>query len=83
MTVTALTLAPVDPEWVKEAVAAYIKAYVRRRVEAGESKRAIGLSLGFKGGQRINQYVDPKKYGRARTRNVTSRAYKSRVNAPG
>lgn len=65
MTVTALTLAPVDPEWVKEAVAAYIKAYVRRRVEAGESKRDIGLSLGFKGGQRINQYVDPKKYGAA------------------
>lgn len=26
LTVTALTLAPVDPEWVKEAVAAYIKA---------------------------------------------------------
>lgn len=63
MTVTALTLPPVDPEWVKEAIAAYIRAYVRRRVASGETKRSIGLSLGFKGGHRINQYVDPEKYG--------------------
>lgn len=63
MNVSAVTFRPVDSDWVKEAIAAYVRAYVRRRVEAGESKRAIGLSLGFKGGHRINQYVDPKKYG--------------------
>lgn len=57
--VKVITLADVNSKLVQTAVTAFVKDWVKRRNDAGESTPEIAKSLGFKSHASVVQYLTP------------------------